>query len=135
MDIKEILSVSSMPGLYKLVSTRDNGIFVQPLEGGKTKFCSMRKYQFTPLETVAIYTMMDTVELKEVFKNMMAYEVNNEMVDASASDDELTSFFAEIIPDYDRNRVYPRDMKKVVKWYEILKAHGLLDARPSDEEE
>lgn len=131
MKIKDVLAVSGLPGLYKMVNSRNNGLFVQDLDGGKTRFCSARKHQFTPLETVAIYTIYDTIELKEVLKNIGKYEVNNELPDTS-NKSELESAFAEVLPEYDRDRVYSSDMKKIFKWYAYLKDRDLLG---SDEEE
>lgn len=133
MQIKDVLAVSGLPGLYKLVNSRNNGLFVQDLDGGKTKFCSSRKHQFTPLETVAIYTVYDTVELKEVFEKMKAYAVNNEIVAPNESKEAITAFFTEVLPEYDRDRVYVSDMKKIVKWYNYLNERQLLEG--SDEEE
>lgn len=125
MNIKDVLAISEMPGLYKLVNSRSNGLFVQSIEGGKTKFCSSRKHNFTPLETVAIYTLTDTVELKDVFERIHGTDTV-----PTPKDDKNTilAYFDEVIPDYDEDRVHVSDMKKILKWYKQLNTTGLMDA-------
>ena len=137
MNLKDILAVSSMQGLYKLVNSRNNGLLVTSLDdSARTIFCSMRKHQFTPMETVAIYTMSDTVELSKIFERMLEQVEENPPVSVSASKAEIEDYFSSIVPDYDEDRVYISDMKKVVKWFAILNEKGYLTAEPeSDEEE
>ncbi len=133
MNITNIIAVSGVGGLNQLVSSRSNGLVLEALDTGRVKFYSVRKHQFTPLETVSIYTMMDTVELKEVFNSMLAKSASHPIIDHKAPAEELTAYFSEILPDYDRDRVYISDIKKIIKWFKQLDAHGLTTA--SDEEE
>jgi hypothetical protein len=133
MKIKNMIAVSGHPTLMALVSTRNNGLILKDPTTGKTNFFSVRSHQFTPLETVGIYTMTDTVELKEVFTAMMTLSATNPPVSPKAPNGELMTYFATIIPNFDRDRVYPGDVKKVIKWYNSLNALGYLTA--SDEEE
>ncbi len=132
LKMKDIISVSGVAGLHKLVSSRNNGLMLEDLDSGKTKFYSVRKHQFTPLETVAIYTMMDTVELAEVFKSMTEKSSDLPIIAHNASSSEIINYFSEILPDYDRDRVYLSDIKKILKWYRKLEEKGLL---VGDEEE
>lgn len=69
MNLANVIAISGMPGLFELVTTRNNGLVASDLETGKSNFYSIRKHQFTPLETVAIYTYDDTEELKDIFQN------------------------------------------------------------------
>ncbi|MEL6123943.1 MAG: DUF5606 domain-containing protein, partial [Bacteroidota bacterium] len=71
MRIDEVVAVSGLPGLFKIGATRSNGLIVEDIDTGKSRFVSVRKHQFTPLATVAIYTDMDTVEIDHVFKAML----------------------------------------------------------------
>lgn len=137
MNLKDILAVSGMSGLYKLVNSRNNGLQVTSLDdSSRTIFCSMRKHQFTPMETVAIYTMSDTIELSTVLERMLDQLEENPPASPSGSKDEIEDYFASIVPDYDQDRVYISDMKKVLKWFNILNEKGYLTAAPeSDEEE
>ena len=133
MNLSNVLAVSGLPGLYELAANRPNGLLLIPIEGGKSKFCSSRKHQFTPLETVAIYTWSDTVELKNVFNSMTVKIQEVPLPDLKGGRDVLNSYFEQILPEFDRERVYPNDIKKVIKWYVALEAQGFLSA--TDEEE
>jgi len=137
MNLKDILAVSGMPGLFKLVNSRNNGLLVTSLDdSARTIFCSMRKHQFTPMETVAIYTMSDTVELSTILERMLDQLEENPPVLASGDKTDIENYFSSIVPDYDEDRVYISDMKKVLKWFVILNEKGFLTAKPeSDEEE
>lgn len=124
-DIKysELVAISGLSGLHQLVTNRSNGLIVEGLEDGKSRFVSARKHQFTPLESIAIYTYEDTIELKKVFTMMSSSEI--EIPEAKSSANDLKSYFEQIIPEYDRDRVYPKDMKKVIKWYNLLQSKGM----------
>jgi hypothetical protein len=132
MKLKDIVAVSGMPGLYKMIASRDNGIIVEDFDTGKRTFASVRKYQFTPLETVGIYTYKDVEDLTKVFKTMKDGDVP--IPDVNAPGAELHTFFRKIVKDYDEDRVYLGDIKKVIKWYGFLKERNLFD-RAADEEE
>ena len=126
MNLKDIVAVSGMPGLYKLIATRANGLLVQEIDGEKTKFASSRKHQFTPLETVAIYTDSDSTEISEIFKRMK--DNLKDLPLPAATDDKQAHFdyFSEILPDYDEDRVMISDVKKVIKWFKFLSERDLL---------
>ncbi len=130
MNLEKFLSVSGLPGLYTMVASKSNGLVVRDLNEEKTKFCSLRKYQFTPLETVGIYTMTDTENLKVIFSSMI--KKRDIMPDVNVSKDELLSYFAEILPSYDKDKVYPNHIKKIMKWFLELEEKGFLE---EDEEQ
>ena len=135
MNLKDILAVSGMQGLYKLVSSRNNGLLVSSLDdSSRTIFCSVRKHQFTPMETVAIYTMADTIELSTIFERMLDQLEENPPASHTDKKDVIEDYFASIVPDYDEDRVYISDMKKVIKWFNILNEKGYLTAEPESEE-
>ncbi len=131
MKLKDIVAVSGMPGLYKMVASRDNGIIVEDFDSGKRTFVSARKYQFTPLETVGIYTYKDVVDLNDVFKTIETAGID--IPDANAPGAELHKFFRQVVKEFDEDRVFLGDIKKVIKWHGFLKAHNLFDQ--ADEEE
>ncbi len=132
MNIKNIVAVSGLPGLYKLVATKTNGLIVADPDTGKTRFCSVRQHQFTPMETVAIYTEDDTVEIAKVFQSMLDKHPELAFPSPNGSHAELQKYFAIILPEYDRDRVFHSDMKKVIKWFIFLNERGYLTAK--DEE-
>ncbi|MEZ4909368.1 MAG: DUF5606 domain-containing protein [Saprospiraceae bacterium] len=133
MDLKKIIAVSGLPGLYNLVATKNNGLIVADIDSGKTKFCSVREHQFTPMETVAIYTEDDTIDIISVFKNIQKNIA--ELPSPNASHSDLKKYFSIIIPDYDRDRVFHSDMKKVIKWFNFLNERNLLANSPGGTEE
>lgn len=133
MNIKNIVAVSGLPGLFKLVATKTNGLLVADPDTGKTRFCSVRQHQFTPMETVAIYTDDDTIEIAQVFKTMLDNASKMEVPQANASHKDLQKYFEVIIPNYDRDRVFHSDMKKVIKWYNFLNERGYLTAADTAE--
>ena len=134
MNLKDVLAISEMPGLFKMINSRGNGLLVQEMDGGKTKFFSMRKHQFTPMETVAIYTMSDTIELSTIFERMLEQVDDNPPASPKDSKEKIEDYFASIVPDYDEDRVYISDMKKVIRWFGILLEKGNLHAEPEPEE-
>lgn len=128
MKIENIMAVSGLPGLYRMAANRNNGLIIEDLSTGKKRFASARKHQFTPLESIGIYTDDgDTAELKIVFRNMLDQLEDNPPVDAGAPTEELTEYFADILPNYDRDRVKVGDIKKVIKWFAFLKEQALLE--------
>jgi hypothetical protein len=135
MNLKEIVAVSSLSGLYKMVSSRNNGIIIADLDTGKTRFAATRKYQFTPLESIAIFTESDSVELSSVFNSMLEKASSLPPVAVNSDKVDIISYFKEILPDYDRDRVHVGDMKKVIKWFNFLNDRNMLSKISSDEEE
>lgn len=131
--LDDLISVSGLSGLYKMVANRNNGLIVESIESGKRRFCSVRKHQFTPLGSIAIYTITDTVPLKDVFQKITNQLDETPLPADKASKSELVDYFGEIIPQFDRDRVYPSDIKKLVKWYRFLVTHDLLTAVLADE--
>ncbi len=132
MKLTDIVSVSGMAGLYKMIASRDNGIIVEDFDTGKRTFASVRKHQFTPLETVGIYTYKDVADLGDVFTAMRTDE--GEVPDIGASGAELHKYFRTVVKDYDEDRVYLGDIKKVIKWYAFLKERNLFDGATEEEE-
>lgn len=134
MKLEDIIAISGMPGLFKMAGTRPNGIIIEDIDSGKRKFVPNRKHQFSPLETISIFTMTDTESLVDVLRKMHALKDEVELVSPNAPNDELRAYFLKILPDHDQDRVFYRDIKKMVKWYEFLASRNLFEL-VSDEEE
>ena len=132
MNLDSYVAVSSEGGLFKLIISRNNGLVLEHLDTGKSKFYSVRKHQFTPLGTVAIYTLTDTTPLPDIFRTMLDKYQEMPPVSVKAANHEIEEYFENIIPDYDEDRVSLKDMKKVIRWFNSLKDRNLL---VSDEEE
>ena len=143
MNLKDFVVVSGLPGVQKLVSTKNNGMLVSDIDTGKVRFASIRKHQFSPLETISMYTDDDdSVELKVVFKHMLEQLNDNPPPTAKASSDDHRAYFTKILPNHDRDQVHISDIKKAVRWFNFLHERGLLsvseeerDEKGSEEEE
>lgn len=134
MNLEPYIAVSGESGLFEMVNSRPNGLVLKSLKDGKVKFYSVRKHQFTPLGTVAMYTLEGTTPLTEVFQTMYEKRETTPLVSAKAEKHIIEEYVETILPDYDEDKVSLSDMKKLVKWYAFLDGKGLT-APKSDEEE
>ena len=130
--LKEIFSIGGKPGLFKLVSQGKNMLIVESLVDGK-RLPAYSRDKVVALGDVAIYTETDEVPLGKIFDNIKNKE-NGALVsiDPKADSETLRKYMAEILPDYDRDRVYPTDIKKIVLWYNILVNNSLTDFYKED---
>ena len=133
MNLEPYVAISGKPGIFKLITSRSNGLVVEDIDSEKVKFFSTRSHQFTPLGTVAIYTLDDSVELKLIFETMLDQYGDNPPPATSAANHELFEYFEKILPEFDEDKVYISDIKKVIKWFNFMKERNLFLA--SDEEE
>jgi hypothetical protein len=123
MKLENIISVTGLPGLYKLVASRPNGLLIEALDTKKRQFVSARKHQFTPLVSVGIYTYMDTIGLDEVLKRVHASESTTPVPETNDKADDLRAWFKGIVSDHDEERVHINDIRKLIKWYTALKTY------------
>jgi len=138
MNLDNLVAVSGLPGIYRMAANRSNGLIVEDVKTGKRRFASSRKHQFTPLESIAIYTDDgESTELKNVFRNMQQQMEDNPPPSGSdaSSADALHEYFADVLPNYDRDRVFTGDIKKLVKWFKYLQESGLLAEQEQDSSE
>ena len=136
MNLEDFVAVSGLPGVFKMAANRSNGLIVEDLDSGKRKFVSARKHQFTPLASIGIYTQEDTEELDTIFKTMIEKSATLAPIPHNSKPAEVIAYFKEILPDYDEDRVYLSDMKKVIKWFNYLNERKLLsleDDKPKEE--
>jgi len=123
--LKGILAISGEPGLYKMVSQAKNGIIVESIETQK-RIPAYATNKISSLEDIAIFTEDDEVPLKDIFLNIKTKSNGTEILTQKPSNQEIKSYFKEILPNYDEDRVYVSDMKKVFKWYNLLQSKDLL---------
>lgn len=131
--LKEILSISGKPGLQKLISNSSNAIIVESLVDGK-RFPAYSNSKIIALEDISIYTEEEDMPLKEVFKRMFAKENGKPALSHKESNEKIITYFNEIVPEYDKERVYTSDMKKIVQWYNLLTEKGILNFNEEEEE-
>ncbi|HRH99671.1 MAG TPA: DUF5606 domain-containing protein [Saprospiraceae bacterium] len=133
VKLENIISVTGFPGLFKLIASRPDGLILEDLESKRRNFYSSRKTQFSPLESMGIYTLTDTVALEEVYAKFIEFEKAAEVPQSSVDDKSLRSFFTAVLPEHDPYRVQSKDMKKCVRWYHLLKKFELVKSEPSDD--
>lgn len=124
--LKDILSISGYGGLYKFISQGRNGIIVESLEDQK-RMNANANAKISALEDIAIFTDIEDMPLKDVFKAVFDKENGGASINHKSSANELKKYFEEVLPDYDRDRVYVSDIKKVVNWYNILHKFEMLN--------
>ncbi len=123
--LKGIMSISGQPGLFKVVAEAKNSIIVESLVTGK-RMPAYSTSKISALEDIAIFTKTGEVPLKEVLKNISKKE-DGAAVAKKGSDKELKAYFGEVLPEYDQDRVYVSDMKKVIQWHNLLQGKELLN--------
>lgn len=127
MNLEKFVAVSGKSGLFQLVANRNNGLILEDLTTGKRQFIPSRGHQFTPLATIGIYTDDgESAELKTVFQNMLDQIETLPPEDINASNEALRNYFAQILPQYEREKVSIGDIKKTIKWFNFLLAKDLL---------
>ncbi|MGB0864406.1 MAG: DUF5606 domain-containing protein [Saprospiraceae bacterium] len=135
MDLSNLVAVSGLSGLYKMAGNRKNGLVLENIDTGKKNFYASRKHQFTPLESISIYTTDEGVELSEVFNIMKEQFDTNPPISPKSDSFELRAYFAEVLPKHDEDKVYISDIKKLIKWYGFLAERDMLVEKEVTEEE
>ena len=134
MDLSGIISVAGKPGLYTVVAQTKNGIIVESIVDGK-RFPAYSTHRISALEDITIYTHDDDVPLSQVYRNIWEKESEGKALGGKPSSEELRAYMAEILPDFDSDRVYTSDIKKLVNWYNQLHDAGQLKLKVDGEEE
>ncbi len=123
--LKEILSISGKPGLQKLVSNATNAIIVESLLDGK-RFPVYSNSKVISLEDISVYTENEDMPLKEILKRIFDKEHGAVILSHKEPNDKIIAYFEEVVPEYDKNRVYVSDMRKIIQWYNLLITKQLL---------
>lgn len=134
MALDKILAISGKPGLYELAAQTRGGFIAKSILDGKKIAVNMR-HNVSILSEIAIYTYTEEVPLGQVLENIKQKEDGGEAISHKASKAQLEDYFAEILPDYDVDRVYTSDIKKIIQWYNLLTKNGLNDFSKSEETE
>lgn len=132
--LKEILSIAGKPGLQRLISNASNAIIVESLIDGK-RFPAYSNSKIIALEDISIYTENEDMPLKEVFKRIYDKENGKPAINHKESQEKITAYFNEIVPEYDKERVYISDIRKIIQWYNLLVSRGILNFEQEQETE
>lgn len=126
MNVEKILAISGKPGLYELKLQTRTGFVAESLLDGKRITVGLRS-NVSLLSEISIYTYSEEKPLVDIMR-AIAIKENEGSTTVTSKDDtlKLTAYFAEILPDYDQERVYASDIKKIINWYNILQAKGLV---------
>lgn len=130
MEYSKLISVSGLPGLFELVSTKNDGAIVRSLEDETTRFVSSRGHQFSHLESIEVYTTGNNVNLADIF---LAIKNSGEVLPDVKNEKALKGYFLKVFPTIDLERVYTSDLKKMVKWSQILEKAG-IEIKTGEEE-
>jgi hypothetical protein len=134
MDISRILTISGKPGLYKVVGQTNNGVIVESLIDGK-RTPTYSNHQVSALEEISIYGKIEDVPLKDIFQKMYDVEAGKATsVSTKEKGGDLRDYFSDLVPEFDGERVYNSDIKKVMSWYNTLLAKGFIEAEPEANE-
>jgi hypothetical protein len=134
-DLKELAAISGQPGLYRLVRPARHGVLVESLDAKATRSLAPASNKVSLLSEIGIYAQDsdDTLSLTDVFERIHQKYGASLPVTNKSSESELTGFLADVMPEYDRDRVYLSDIKKLATWYSIVSQH-VPYAEASDEE-
>ena len=128
MDLSGIISIAGMSGLYKVIAQTKNGLIVESLID-KKRVQAFSTHKISALEDVSVYSTNDDVPLKEVFQKIYDNEKCGACIDQKSPDAELKKYFKTVFAEYDEERVYVSDIKKVLNWYNSLQKDGLLEKK------
>ncbi|MBN2727815.1 MAG: DUF5606 domain-containing protein [Bacteroidales bacterium] len=134
MDLTKIMTIAGKPGLYQLYSQTKNGIVVESLIDGR-KLPVFANDRVSSLQDISIFTTGEDMPLEDVLKALFTKLNGEKALDPKSDKKELITFMDDNLPEWDRERVYPSDLKKLVTWYNMLIEHKLIDLKDKDESE
>lgn len=134
MGLTKTIAISGKPGLYNIVTQSKGGFIVESI-ADKKKFPVNNAHNISILNDIAIYTYDEEIPLRQVFLNIFEKEGGKTSINHKDSNNKLMAYFSEILPDFDEDRVYPSNVKKVIQWYNLLLDSGFDFATLKDEEE
>lgn len=133
MDLSKVMAIAGKSGLFTIISQSRGGVIVQSLNDGK-KMPVFATHRSSILEDISMFTHTEDVPIKQVFWKMYQIEEGKKAsIDPKADGSELKNYFETILPDFDQERVYPGDIKKVITWYNQLLEHDMI-SEPKEEE-
>ncbi len=135
MELSEILAISGQPGLFKYVAQSQRGVIVESLIDGKRMNASATS-RVSALTEISMFTEGEDIPLAEVFTRIYAHTGGKEAISPKSTPEQLKAAFAEVLPEYDRDRVHVSDIKKCFSWFNILVGAGFTEFKlPTEESE
>jgi len=133
MDLKGIISIAGMSGLYKVVAQTKGGLIVESLVD-KKRIPTYANQRVSALDEISIYTTSEDAPLKTVLLKMAEKLNYGPVIEHKGKEEEILKFFAEIMPEFDKERVHTSDIRKVILWYGILQKNDLLKKQETSDE-
>lgn len=134
MELKDIMAISGQPGLFKYVAQSTNGIIVESIGDGK-RMNATGSSKVSALAEIAVFTDDGELPLSKILEALFVKTGGKETISPKSAPELLQTHFAEIVPDYDRDRVHISDMKKIISWYNLLVDAGMTDFSVKEAEE
>lgn len=134
MDLSKILSISGKPGLFTLISQAKSGALIESLLDGKRQ-TAFANAKISSLQDISIFTIDEDIPLVKVFQEIYKKEDGKDCIDPKSDSKKLIAYMKEIVPNFDSERVYVSDMKKLFTWYNLLNSKGLIDLKEEIEAE
>ena len=125
MNVEKILAISGKPGLYELKLQTRSGFVAESLMDGKKITVGMRS-NVSLLSEISMYTYSEEKPLADIMRAIAVKENEGQAISHKEDNAKLLAYFKEVVPDYDEDRVYPSDVKKVLNWYNMLQAKGMV---------
>jgi hypothetical protein len=135
MDYSKLVAVTGLPGLYELINSKNDGAIIRSLDDNTTRFASSRIHNFSHLESIEVYTTGENVNLVDIFQAM---EKGSGTLPDGKDNAVTKKYFEKVYPELDFDRVYASDLKKMVKWFDVLQKNKVelkLSELPEEEEE
>lgn len=132
MDLKDILSIAGKPGLFKNIAQAKNGVIIESLLDGK-RSQAFANDKISSLGEISVFTEGDDISLREVFKLIQEKLAGADAPDSKTDDNKLAAFFNDVLPGYDKERVYTSHIKKIIAWYNLLIKNGINDFNEPEE--
>jgi hypothetical protein len=129
MNLENLVAIAGMPGIYKVITNKGGGLIVEDLKDKKRQFVSSRQGAITPLKTIFIFvenTEEESTPLENIYRAMLEQIETKPVPAVKAADKDIKTYFYEVYPNLDKDRVYVSDMKKMLKWFIYLNDLGLL---------
>lgn len=137
MEFREIATVAGKPGLYKILKPSRSGVILESMDDKKTKLVVGGSHRVSILSEISIYTLTEegAAPLEEVMRTIEKEFQGDTGLAADADNDEYHAFLKHVLPEYDENRVYVSDIKKLINWYKVIRQHEpeLLQEKPEEE--
>lgn len=134
VKLKELLAISGYSGLFRFISQGRQGVIVESLTDGKRNLIPASA-RVSAIADIAVFTQAEEIPLKDVLKKIEALENGGPAINNKSADKEIRSYFEKVLPEFDKERVYTSDIKKIIGWYNLLQSKGLLEVLNQVDEE